>query len=174
MILRDPAWSRMTCFSSFFRHLFGTPFFPILVPTWLQLGTQNPPKIRPRAIQKHPKIWSFFWSPLGSIFCAISCQFGANLAPKTVPKWCQVGFQERWKQRPAKMLKSLKNLRFFNDFGVFRGSKLEPKSIKNLFKKVFETRYNSEWIWDCSWFDFSSILDLIWGASWGQVGTKLL
>ena len=58
---------------------------------------------------------------------------------------------------------------FFNDFGGFRGSKLEPKSIKNRSIMVSKTRSNFQWVLDSSWIDFGPILI----GFWSQVGAKL-
>ena len=51
------------------------------------------------------------------------------------------------------------------DLGRYKGLKLAPKSTKNQFEKVLETRSNFGWILDGSWVDFCSILDLSWEAS---------
>ena len=66
--------------------------------------------------------------------------FGANLGAKTLPKWSQVGVQKPSKRQSSEITKTLKNHWFFKVFGGFEGPKLEPKSIKNLFKKVLKTR----------------------------------
>ena len=62
---------------------------------------------------------------------------------------------------------------FLMDFGVVLGSKLEPKSIKNLFERVSKIRCDFEWLLDGSWTEFGSILEAKLGPSWGQVGSKI-
>ena len=52
-----------------------------------QDGSQNRSKIDLEAIQ----MVIFFWSFWGSTIGAIWCQLDSNLAPKTLPKWSQVG-----------------------------------------------------------------------------------
>ena len=52
------------------------------------------------------------------------------------------------------------------DFGVVLGSKLEPKSIKNLFERVSKIRCDFEWLLDGSWTEFGSILEAKLGPSW--------
>ena len=55
------------------------------------------------------------------------------------------------------------------DFEVVLGSKLEPKSIKNLFESVSKIRCDFEWVLDGSWTDFGSILEAKLGPSWAYV-----
>ena len=55
---------------------------------------------------------------------------------------------------------------FLMDFGVVLGSKLEPKSIKNLFERVSKIRCDFEWLLDGSWTEFGSILEAKLGPSW--------
>ena len=63
--------------------------------------------------------------------------------------------------------------RFLIDFWSIWGSKIDQKSIKNQSKKWSKIRCDFGSILDGSWTDFSSILGPSWGASWGQVGTKI-
>ena len=117
---------------------------------------------------------SFFDRLLEWVWSRFLMDFGPHLTPKMLPKWSQVGFQEQWKQWPAKIPKSLKNHWFFNDFGGFRGSKLEPKSIKNRSMMVSKTRSKCQWVLDGSWIDFRPILRGFCLPSWSQIGTKML
>ena len=55
---------------------------------------------------------------------------------------------------------------FWMDLEVVLGSKLEPKSTKNLSKRASKIRYDFEWILDGSWTDFGSILEDKLGPSW--------
>ena len=63
--------------------------------------------------------------------------------------------------------------RFLIDFGWILGSKIDQKSIKNLSKRWSKTRCKLGWILVGSWSDFGWIWAPSWGASWGQVGTKI-
>ena len=49
------------------------------------------PKIDQNRSQERSEMWSIFWSIWRSSFGAIWCQLGPILAPKTSPKWSQVG-----------------------------------------------------------------------------------
>ena len=60
---------------------------------------------------------------------------------------------------------------FWMDFGVVLRSKLEPKSSKNLSKRVSKRRSDFERILDASWTEFGSILDAMLGLCWGYVGS---
>ena len=92
----------------------------------------------------------------------------------------------------AEVAKTLKNQLFFNvfqflvvvllgwfvdwfliDFCLILGSKINWKSIKNHSKKESKIRCKLGWILDGSWTDLGAILGPSWGASWGQVGTKI-
>ena len=123
-------------FLIFFWHRFQRPFGPILEPTCSQLGFQNRPRIDPRAIQNPFKIWSCFKYLFGLIFCRF---------------WLQLESPE-----PSKIELSLRPHAHFAHLGCLPlgwlleanlawfweglGAKLEPKSIKNQFKKVLKTR----------------------------------
>ena len=61
---------------------------------------------------------------------------------------------------------------FLMDLEVVLGSKLEPKSIKNLFKTLSKIRSDFEWILDGSWTEFGSILEAKLGPSWLQNRSK--
>ena len=137
-----------------------------LEPTWGQVGAKLGPKIEQNRSQERSKMQSFFDRLLEWVWNRFLMDFGPHLTPKMLPKWSQVGFQEQWKQWPAKIPKSLKNRWFFNDFGGFRGSKLEPKSIKNRSIMVSKTRSNFQWVLNGSWIDFGPILDQFWRPSW--------
>ena len=84
----------------------------VLGPSWLQDGTKNQkssenlirrtppdpllgailgPKIDQNRAQERSERWSFLWSIWRSILGSICCQLGPILAPKTRPKWAQVG-----------------------------------------------------------------------------------
>ena len=96
------------------------------MPTWSQLGSQNPPNMEPSWLQKPSK------------------------------------------RQSSKIIKIFKNNCFLQVNRGFQGSKLEPKSIKNGFKKVLKTRSNFESILDRSWIGFGSILEAKLGPSWHQ------
>ena len=55
------------------------------------LGAILGPKIDENRSQEPSERWSFFWLIWRSILGAIWCQLGPILAPKTLPKWHQVG-----------------------------------------------------------------------------------
>ena len=99
-------------------------------------------------------------------------QFGANLGPTWLPKPSQNGAKLASKSHPRsnqqKTQKHWKNTWFFNVFGGFEGLKLDPKSIKNRFNKVFKTTSKFEWVLDGSWVDFRSILEAKLRPSWLQ------
>ena len=78
----------------------------VLGPSWLQDGPKSrkvadrtptgPPKIESKSIKSLPKAIQkviIFLIIFGSTFEAICCQLGSNLAPKTLPKWNQVGYK---------------------------------------------------------------------------------
>ena len=59
-------------------------------------------KIHQKSVRSWSKMWWLFYLFFGSIFGAIWCQLGSNLAPKTLPKWSQVGFKSHPKGKQAK------------------------------------------------------------------------
>ena len=63
--------------------------------------------------------------------------------------------------------------RFLIDFWWIWRSKINQKSMKNRFRRRSKTRCKLGWGLDGSWIDFCWILAPSWGASWGQVGTKI-
>ena len=62
---------------------------------------------------------------------------------------------------------------FLIDFWWFWKSKIDEKSMKNRSRRRSKTRCKLGWGLDGSWIDFWWILAPSWGASWGQVGTKI-
>ena len=58
------------------------------------------------------------------------------------------------------------------DLRVVLGSKLEPKSTKNLSKRVSKIRYKFECILDGSWVPLGPILEAKMGPSWLQNRSK--
>ena len=58
------------------------------------------------------------------------------------------------------------------DFEVIFGAKLEPKSTKNLFKRVSKIRDKFECILDGSWVPLGPILEAKMGPSWFQNRSK--
>ena len=61
---------------------------------------------------------------------------------------------------------------FGMDFGVVLGSKLEPKSRRNRFKRVSKIRYKFECILDGSWVPLGPILEAKMGPTWLQNRSK--
>ena len=64
--------------------------------------------------------------------------------------------------------------RFFLDFLMILGSKINEKSIKNQWKKWSMTRWMLGWILDGSWTDFGWILGGFWEPSWAQNPSKIV
>ena len=108
----------------------------VVVPEGLKLEA----KIHQNSVQNPFKMQSLFWLVVGSISRAFWCQLGSNLGAKTLPKWRQVGFQEPSNKQTTKMSKICTAPKRELIFWGFRALKLEPKSIKNLSKRVSKTR----------------------------------
>ena len=99
-------------------------------------------------------------------FLATSCQLGANLVPKTYPKWGQVGSQEVSSKQTGKISKICTAPRRELDFQWIRGPNLAPKFIKNLFKNRSETDRPLGWVLDGSWGGFWTIFGASWEPRW--------
>ncbi len=77
-----------------------------------------------------------------------------------------------WGSLGGSIKKTMVFNRCFEVFGGSRGSKLDPKSTKNLSKRVSKIRYKFECILDGSWTDFGSILKAKLVPSWLQNRSK--
>ena len=152
---------------------FGIAFWSHFVPTWLQLGSQNPPKMEPSWFQNRCKLgcWfdTCFGRDLGTIFIDFWPQHAkAGVAKiykkrRTITKF--IGFSILW------LLCCW--VEFVIDFWLIFWGFGDQKCIKNPSKKSLRI-----------WCDFGCVLDGSWEgfwrdfgskseASWGQVGAKL-
>ena len=105
-------------------------------PLDVEVGGQNPPKIGPKLIQNVMIFLLIFWIDFWSDLVPTWFQLGSQNPPKMEPSW----LQKPSKRQASKIIKIFKNHCFLQVNGGFEGPKLEPKSIKNRFKKVLETR----------------------------------
>ena len=105
-------------------------------PLDVEVGGQNPPKIGPKLIQNVIIFVLIFWIDFWSDLVPTWCQLGSQNPPKMEPSW----LQKPSKRQSSKIVKIFKNHCFLQVIGRFKGRKLEPKSIKNGFKKVLKTR----------------------------------
>ena len=132
-------------FCDIFWYRFQHPFWPILEPTWSQLGLQNRSKIKPRAMQNPFKILSCFKYLFEAVFDRFWVQFGTLEPSKNLKKntWFLKCFCDfAW--LPLGWLLDANLAPFWTGFGP----KLVPKSIKHRWKNL------SLWSHSCHWSSF--------------------
>ena len=152
---------------------FGIGFESNLVPTWPQLAPQIRSKIDEKSNQEQSKIHSEFYLVSNTFLNRFLIDFGSNLDPPKAPK-------------------SLKNLRFFNDFSIFAGRCFHRswKPTWHHFGTVLGAKLGPNWHeiaqkidprgdqkndqnLGCFWMALGRILGGFWVPSWSQVGTKI-
>ena len=96
--------------SIFFWPRFQTPFFFVLVATWLQLGLQLGPKIHPKSLQEPSKIHPKSHLVFDALLDWFLVDFWSNLESKITPKSFQNSVQKLLNKLTTKITKCIENL----------------------------------------------------------------
>ena len=171
---RMPSQTRFSIiFLNMFRHRFRCHLGPILVPTWLQLGIQNRPKIDPRAIQTPSQLASCFRSPFGWIFERIFIDFRLPNRPKINQNSIKKSTQHHNNQKTKKLIITRQG-RWNRALGhVMLATKMYKNPHSNLQKTGLKSTPQLGSILWPTWPHFGRVWGVKMDPSWHQIASEM-